>query len=113
MRFRVRTAQSLGPAPSQSCPSLQPGVDVPGALLRSAGRPPYGRPLHALDGRRRRMSDLNQINAALERLFHEGGQRIVFWNDPDKEFQNTLPFLLLDGVTMLCLDQVGCLEAKI
>ena len=44
------------------------------------------------------MSDLNQINTALERLFNEEGHRIVFWNDPDREFQNTLPFLDLDGV---------------
>ncbi len=34
------------------------------------------------------MSDLNQIHAALERLFNEEGQRIVFWNDPDREFLN-------------------------
>ena len=33
------------------------------------------------------MSDLNQINTALERLFEEEGQRIVFWNDPEQEFQ--------------------------
>ena len=59
------------------------------------------------------MSDLNQIHTALERLFNEEGQRIVFWNDPDREFQNTLPFLMLDGVTMLRLDEVGALEAKI
>ena len=59
------------------------------------------------------MSDLNQINTALERLFNEEGQRIVFWNDPDQEFQNTLPFLMLDGVTTLRLDEVGALEAKI
>src|ERR1022692_1089002 len=58
------------------------------------------------------MSDLNQIHTALERLFNEEGQRIVFWNDPDQEFQNTLPFLLLDGVTTLRLDEVGALEAK-
>ena len=31
------------------------------------------------------MSDLQQINSALERLFHVEGQRIVFWNDPDRE----------------------------
>ena len=31
------------------------------------------------------MSDLNQINIALERLFNEEGHRIVFWNDPDQE----------------------------
>ena len=59
------------------------------------------------------MSDLNQINTALERLFVEEGQRIVFWNDPDQEFQNTLPFIMLDDVTILRLDQVGALEAKI
>jgi len=27
--------------------------------------------------------DLKQITLALERLFHEEGQPIVFWNDPD------------------------------
>jgi uncharacterized protein (TIGR02687 family) len=59
------------------------------------------------------MSDLNQITTALERLFSEEGQRIVFWNDPDKEFQNTLPFVMLDGVTTLRLDEIGGLEAKI
>ena len=59
------------------------------------------------------MSDLDQINTALERLFNEEGQRIVFWNDPDQEFQSTLPFVMLDGVTTLRLDQVGALEAKI
>src|SRR5215472_3746841 len=59
------------------------------------------------------MSDLNQINTALERLFNEEGHRIVFWNDADKEFQNTLPFLMLEGVTTLRLDEVGALDAKI
>jgi hypothetical protein len=59
------------------------------------------------------MSDLNQIHTALERLFNDEGRRIVFWNDPDQEFQNTLPFVSLDGVTTLRLDQVGALEAKI
>ncbi|MCY2966324.1 MAG: BREX-1 system phosphatase PglZ type A [Planctomycetota bacterium] len=59
------------------------------------------------------MSDINQIHTALNRLFHQEGHRIVFWNDPEKEFQNTLPFLLLDGVTTLRLDEVGALEAKI
>ncbi len=61
----------------------------------------------------KQMSDLNQIHTALDRLFNEEGQRIVFWNDPDKEFQNTLPFIMLDGVTMLRLDEVGALEVKI
>ena len=59
------------------------------------------------------MSDLDQINTALERLFHEEGQRIVFWNDPDQEFQSTLPFVMLEGVTTLRLDRVGALEVKL
>ena len=59
------------------------------------------------------MSDLNQIHTALERLFNDEGQRIVFWNDPDREFLMTVPLLELDGVTTLRLDQVGALEAKL
>ena len=59
------------------------------------------------------MSDLDQIHTALERLFDEEGQRIVFWNDPEREFLGTLPFLALDGVTVLRLDEVGALETKI
>ena len=59
------------------------------------------------------MSDLNQINTALERLFNEEGHRIIFWNDPDQEFQNTLPFVMLEGVTTVRLDEVGALEVKI
>ena len=58
------------------------------------------------------MSDQHHIHAALARLFHEEGHRIVFWNDPDREFHNTLPFLMLDGVTTLRLDEVGALEVK-
>src|SRR5262249_4594277 len=64
-------------------------------------------------GRNMTMSDLNQITAALERLFNEGGQRIVFWNDPDREFQITLSMLELPGVTTLRLDEVGAVEGKI
>jgi hypothetical protein len=53
------------------------------------------------------MSDLNQIHSALERLFEEEGERIVFWNDPEKEFHSTLPFVMLDGVTTLRLEIIG------
>src|SRR5271170_882941 len=59
------------------------------------------------------MSDLNQINTALGRLFNEEGQRIVFWNDPDREFQSILPFIMVEGVTTLRLDEIGALDAKI
>lgn len=59
------------------------------------------------------MSDVGQINQALQRLFHEEGQRIVFWNDPDQEFAAALPQVMVDGVTVLRLDAVGALSAKI
>ncbi len=59
------------------------------------------------------MSDINQIHTALNRLFHKEGQRIVFWNDPDQEFNTMLSLLELDDVTKLRLDEVGALEAKI
>jgi hypothetical protein len=59
------------------------------------------------------MSDLNQINTALKRLFVDEGQRIVFWNDPEMEFQSTLSQLSLDNVSILRLDEVGQLAAKI
>jgi uncharacterized protein (TIGR02687 family) len=59
------------------------------------------------------MSDLNQIHTALNRLFNEEGHRIVFWNDPDREFFMTVPLLELEGVTTLRLDEIGALEVKI
>jgi uncharacterized protein (TIGR02687 family) len=59
------------------------------------------------------MSDLNQITTALERLFNEEGQRLVFWNDPEREFQMIVSMLGVAGVTTLRLDEVGALEAKV
>lgn len=57
--------------------------------------------------------DMHQINDALDRIFHEEGARIVFWNDPEREFQNVVPFLMLDGVKTIRLDEEGTLEIKI
>lgn len=58
--------------------------------------------------------DNTQIENALTRLFDEEGQRIVFWNDPEKEFAYTVPFLQLPrGVKVLRLDQIATFEAKI
>ena len=59
------------------------------------------------------MSDLKQLQTALNRHFHEDGARLVFWNDPDKEFVETVPSLALEGVTILRLDEMGALETKI
>jgi uncharacterized protein (TIGR02687 family) len=57
--------------------------------------------------------DTKQINDILDRHFKEGGQWIVFWNDPEREFANVLPFLLLDDVEIMRLDEIGGLEAKL
>lgn len=64
------------------------------------------------------MSDQNQIYAALDRVFREEGQRIVFWHDPDQEFlefMDRLPFLTLGdtSVNIIRLDRAGALEVKI
>jgi uncharacterized protein (TIGR02687 family) len=59
------------------------------------------------------VSEFKQIQAALHRVFHEENQRIVFWNDPDREFLDALPSITIDAVTPVRLDQVGALEVKI
>ncbi|NQT13881.1 MAG: BREX-1 system phosphatase PglZ type A, partial [Planctomycetes bacterium] len=59
-------------------------------------------------------TDNTQIENALTRLFDEEQQRIVFWNDPEREFLNTLPFLCLpEDVNILKLEEVKSFEAKI
>src|SRR6516225_2703092 len=57
--------------------------------------------------------DTKQINDVLDRIFHKENARIVFWNDPEREFLNILPFLLLDGVTIIRLEQEAALGVKI
>src|SRR5664279_369315 len=57
--------------------------------------------------------DTAKIESALHKLFHEEGQRIVFWNDPDHEFEIVLPLVKVEGVHVLRLDQIGAFEAKI
>ena len=59
-------------------------------------------------------NDHSQIETALARLFDDDQQRIVFWNDPEPEFLTTRPFVFLpEGVTILKLDEIGVLEAKV
>ena len=45
--------------------------------------------------------DTRQIHDTLDRIYMEEGDRIVFWNDPDKEFQIVLPALNLHGVNII------------
>jgi len=57
--------------------------------------------------------DVAKINDALSKVFNEENTRIVFWNDPDGEFMDTVPSISLEGVSVLQLESVGALEAKI
>jgi hypothetical protein len=57
--------------------------------------------------------DKSQIDIALNRLFHEQGKRIVFWNDAQREFEDALAALAVPDITVLRLDQEGALALKI
>ncbi|MEI6395776.1 MAG: BREX-1 system phosphatase PglZ type A, partial [Verrucomicrobiota bacterium] len=57
--------------------------------------------------------DKPQIDTALNRLFHEQGKRVVFWNDPQREFEDTLAALAVPDIKVLRLDQEGALAVKI
>ena len=57
--------------------------------------------------------DTRQITEALNRAFNEERHRIVFWNDPEREFEEVLLSLDLTGVKMMRLDEAGALEVKI
>ncbi len=60
------------------------------------------------------LMDTKQVNDALDKLFRE--ERIVFWNDPDKEFVGYLTgqlFSPIDGVQVIRLDRTGALETKL
>ena len=54
--------------------------------------------------------DTKQLTDALGRLFDEEGERIVFWNDPEKEFLSFFEgqlFSPLADVEVVRLDQIG------
>ena len=57
--------------------------------------------------------DVAQITDALDQVFNDDHARIVFWNDPNGEFVESLPDIALEGVEVLNLDEVGALEAKV
>ena len=59
------------------------------------------------------MMDVVQITDALGQVFNDEQVRVVFWNDPDREFAGSLPDIALEGVKVLKLDEVGALEAKV
>ena len=54
--------------------------------------------------------DVAQITDALGQVFNDEQVRVVFWNDPDGEFAESLPDIALEGVKVLKLDEIGALE---
>jgi uncharacterized protein (TIGR02687 family) len=57
--------------------------------------------------------DTKQLNEALSKIYEEERQRIVFWNDPQQEFDRVVETLDLDSVNVVRLDQVGGIETKL
>ncbi|TWU38977.1 hypothetical protein Q31b_40550 [Novipirellula aureliae] len=57
--------------------------------------------------------DTKQLTEALSKIYDEEHQRIVFWNDPQQEFDRTVETLDLDGINVVRLDQVGSIETKL
>ena len=54
----------------------------------------------------------DQVSAALARLFQEG-HRIIFWNDPDREFEDGIETLNLGTAKLLKVDGFAQLETKL
>ena len=57
--------------------------------------------------------DIKQIKDSLNKIFNEENKRIIFWYDTEKEFEETIPSIEIDGVNILHLNEIGSLELKI
>lgn len=57
--------------------------------------------------------DTKQLNESLAKIYDEERQRIVFWNDPQCEFEGVVDKLGLDDVNIVRLNEVGGLAMKL
>lgn len=57
--------------------------------------------------------DAPQIVESLTRIFKEENERLVFWYDSNKEFEENLNSISIEGITLVKLDQTSSLELKI
>jgi uncharacterized protein (TIGR02687 family) len=57
--------------------------------------------------------DIRRIQDALDERFRRDGHRLFFWHDPDREFEDMLGELALDGVSLLRLDEHPALAVKV
>ncbi len=60
-------------------------------------------------------SQAPDTSTTLIERFHQEGRRVVFWHDPAREFEESLPALVqaLDGVSLLRLDEHPALAIKV
>lgn len=54
----------------------------------------------------------SQIADKLRHIFTEENQRLVFWNDGNRDFEDSLDTLVLPDVRIVRLDKTGPLEVK-
>ena len=52
-----------------------------------------------------------KIQSKLNEIFLK--QRIVFWNDPEREFEDMLESLSLDAISLVRPDEIGQLKTKV
>ncbi len=57
--------------------------------------------------------DIQQTNQALTLIFQEEKKRLVFWYDVEKEFEELLPSIEVEGVTLIRIDKTSALDLKI
>jgi uncharacterized protein (TIGR02687 family) len=57
--------------------------------------------------------DTHQISQTLARIFSRLENKVVFWYDGEKEFEDSLAEIQVPGVTLVRLDSAGSLEMKI
>ncbi|HWP91799.1 MAG TPA: BREX-1 system phosphatase PglZ type A [Thermodesulfobacteriota bacterium] len=57
--------------------------------------------------------DIKQVKDSLNKIFKEKDTRIVFWYDTEREFEEVIPSLELDGIGLIRLDETSPLEVKI
>jgi uncharacterized protein (TIGR02687 family) len=57
--------------------------------------------------------DTKQLNDNLDKIFNEEKARIVFWHDPGREFVNSLPFIMLENVELIRLEDASSFEVKL
>lgn len=55
--------------------------------------------------------DIVALRSGLNKLWHEDAHRLIFWFDPDAEFEDALPLLKLDA-EIIRLDNSSALEIK-